>query len=99
VASANFHAMGDTVAIEGIARIELHSVVSPVLDISASAIVYPFRYERAGSHSTPRPQFRRRQPDPGRGRAEHQLGIPVAGSFVGASDALFGLTVELSVTA
>jgi hypothetical protein len=36
--------MGDTVAIESIARIELAAVAWPVFDISASAIVYPFRY-------------------------------------------------------
>ena len=44
VASANFQAMGDTVAIESIARIELDAVAWPVFDIAASAIVYPFRY-------------------------------------------------------
>jgi hypothetical protein len=44
VASANFQAMGDTVAIESIAGIELDTVAWPVFDISASAIVYPFRY-------------------------------------------------------
>ena len=36
--------MGDTVAIESVARIELDAVAWPVFDISASAIVYPFRY-------------------------------------------------------
>ena len=44
VASANFQAMGDTAAIENVARIELDAVAWPVFDISASAIVYPFRY-------------------------------------------------------
>jgi Bacterial transglutaminase-like N-terminal region/Transglutaminase-like superfamily len=40
VVSANFQARGDTVAIETIARIELDAVAW----LSASAIVYPFRY-------------------------------------------------------
>lgn len=44
VATAAFQAMGDTVAIESVARIELDAVAWPVFDIAASAIVYPFRY-------------------------------------------------------
>jgi transglutaminase-like putative cysteine protease len=40
VASANFQAMSDTVAIESLARIELDAVAWPVFDIAASAIVY-----------------------------------------------------------
>jgi len=44
VATAAFQTMGDTVAIESVARIELDAVAWPVFDIAASAIVYPFRY-------------------------------------------------------
>ena len=44
VATAAFQAMGDTVAIDSVARIELDAVAWPVFDIAASAIVYPFRY-------------------------------------------------------
>jgi transglutaminase-like putative cysteine protease len=44
VATAAFQAMGDTVAIESVARIDLDAVAWPVFDIAASAIVYPFRY-------------------------------------------------------
>jgi transglutaminase-like putative cysteine protease len=44
VATAAFQAMGDTVAIDSVARIELDAVAWPIFDIAASAIVYPFRY-------------------------------------------------------
>ncbi len=44
MATAAFQAMGDTVAIDSVARIELDAVAWPVFDIAASAIVYPFRY-------------------------------------------------------
>jgi transglutaminase-like putative cysteine protease len=44
VATAAFQAMGDKVAIDSVARIELDAVAWPVFDITASAIVYPFRY-------------------------------------------------------
>ena len=42
MATAAFQAMGDTVAIDSVARIELDAVAWPVFDIAASAIVYPF---------------------------------------------------------
>ena len=44
VATAAFQAMGDTVSIDSVARIELDAVAWPIFDIAASAIVYPFRY-------------------------------------------------------
>ena len=44
VATAAFEAMGDTVSIDSVARIELDAVAWPIFDIAASAIVYPFRY-------------------------------------------------------
>ncbi len=50
VATAAFEAMGDTVAIDRVSLIDLDAVAWPVFDISASAIVYPFRcsdHERA----------------------------------------------------
>ena len=40
VATAAFQAMGDTVAIDSVARIELDAVAWPIFDIAASAIVY-----------------------------------------------------------
>ena len=54
---------------------------------------------QAGSPSIPdQSQRRRRQSDPGRGRARPMQAVPVTGSFVGASDAMLGMTVEVSVT-
>jgi transglutaminase-like putative cysteine protease len=47
VATAAFQAMGDKVAIDSVARIELDAVAWPVFDITASAIVYPFRYSNS----------------------------------------------------
>lgn len=44
VATAAFQALGDTVAIDSVARIELDAAAWPVFDIAASAIAYPFRY-------------------------------------------------------
>ena len=47
VATTGFHATGDTIAIDSVARIDLDAVAWPVFDIAASAIVYPFRYSDA----------------------------------------------------
>ncbi len=44
VATAAFSAMTDVLTIEAASEIELHALAWPVFDISASAIVYPFRY-------------------------------------------------------
>lgn len=44
VATAAFQAIGDTVSIDSVARVELDAVAWPVFDIDASAIIYPFRY-------------------------------------------------------
>jgi transglutaminase-like putative cysteine protease len=44
VATAVFPTMADSLAIESIARVELHADAWPVFDIAASAIYFPFRY-------------------------------------------------------
>jgi transglutaminase-like putative cysteine protease len=44
VAMATFQTMTDTLVIDSVAELQLDAAQWPVFDISASAIVYPFRY-------------------------------------------------------
>lgn len=44
VATAIFHAMTDNLVFDSVAELQLDAAAWPVFDISASAIVYPFRY-------------------------------------------------------
>jgi hypothetical protein len=43
VATAAFQSMGDTLAVDSVAQIELDAAAWPVFEIAASAIVYPFQ--------------------------------------------------------
>lgn len=44
VATATFHTMADNLVFDSVAELQLDAAAWPVFDISASAIVYPFRY-------------------------------------------------------
>lgn len=42
--------MADSLVIDSVAEIQLYAAAWPVLDISASAISYPFRYSGPSGH-------------------------------------------------
>lgn len=44
VATATFQTMTDALVVDGVAELQLSAAASPIFDIAASAISYPFRY-------------------------------------------------------
>ena len=99
VATATFHSASDSLDLSSVAEIQLDTAAWPVFDIAASAIVYPFRYSDdewtfdptnrsvGGANLIPVAVAR-----------DIRQATPVAGSFVGMSDAFLGMSVSVRVT-